>query len=54
MIAPRFPGEQIRQTYLMGGGVPAYVDIVQDYTCNGESTLKDLTDSLGFSKRRPN
>ena len=50
MIAPRFPGEQIRQTYLMGGGVPAYVDIVQDYTCNGESTLKDLTDSLGFSK----
>ena len=50
MIAPRFPGEQIRQTYLMDGGVPAYVDIVQDYSGNGNSILKNLTDSLGFSK----
>jgi len=50
MIAPRFPGEQIRKTFLMGGGVSAYVDIVQDYSGNGDSIIKNMTDSLGFSK----
>ena len=50
MIAPRFPGEQIRQTYLMGGGVAAYVDIFQDSSNDSDETLKVLTDALGFSK----
>jgi len=50
MIAPRFPGEQIRKTYLMDGGVTAYVDIFQDFSNNSAKTLELLTDALGFSK----
>tara|TARA_A100001015_G_scaffold57982_1_gene63828 strand:- start:7679 stop:8617 length:939 start_codon:yes stop_codon:yes gene_type:complete len=50
MIAPRFPGEQIRDTFLRGGGVPAFVDIAQDASGNAREILMNLTESLGFSK----
>ena len=49
MIAPRFPGEQIRQTFVAGGGVPAYVDVVQDYAKNAEQTLDLLCDAPGYA-----
>lgn len=50
MIAPRFPGEQIRETFKMGGGVPAYIDITKDSTGKAQETMATLVDSLGFSK----
>jgi ketol-acid reductoisomerase len=50
MIAPRFPGEQIRQTFISGGGVPAYVDVAQNFTNTADEILKKLTESLGFAK----
>ena len=50
MIAPRMPGEQIRSTFLNGGGVPAFVSIVQNYSQTAQNTLYEMTESLGFSK----
>ncbi len=50
MIAPRFPGEQIRTTYEMGGGVPAYIDIAKDSSGKASKTMAELVESLGFSK----
>lgn len=50
MLAPRFPGEQIRKTYLDNGGVPAYVDIHQDASTKASEKLSILADGLGFSK----
>jgi len=50
MIAPRFPGEPIRKTYLEGGGVPAYINIFQDSSGKADKKLNGLTEGLGFSK----
>ena len=50
MIAPRSPGEQIRQYYLKGHGVPAYVDIVKNSTGSAKKILSKLIRSLGFKK----
>lgn len=49
MMAPRFPGEQIRSTYLNGTGVPVYVDIVQDFSKNAQNTLDSLSKDLGYT-----
>lgn len=48
MMAPRFPGEQIRRTFLNESGVPAYVDIVQDFSKNAQNTLEKLSKDLGY------
>lgn len=50
MMAPRFPGEQIRQTFLAGGGVPVYVDIAQDFSNTAEAILESLCRDLGYTK----
>lgn len=50
MIAPRFPGRQIRDRYLLSSGVPAFVDIVQDSDGKAKKLCKVLCKSLGFSK----
>ena len=50
MMAPRFPGEQIRQTFVAGGGVPVYVDVVQDVTETAVQVLESLCRDLGYSK----
>lgn len=50
MIAPRYPGKQIRDEFLNSSGVPAFVDIIQDYTKDASKILKMLTLSLGFKK----
>ena len=50
MIAPRFPGEPIRKTFLEGGGVPAYVNIYQNSSGKADKKLNELTEGLGFSK----
>lgn len=49
MMAPRFPGEQIRQTFVEGGGVPVYVDVVQDASGTAEQILESLCKDLGYS-----
>ena len=50
MIAPRFPGRQIREYFLKGGGVPAFIDIAKDYDGDGKKIIKELCRSLGFEK----
>ena len=49
MMAPRFPGEQIRQTFVEGGGVPVYVDVVQDVSESSEQVLESLCKDLGYA-----
>jgi len=50
MIAPRFPGRQIRDEYIKSSGVPAFVDIIQDHKGEAKKWSKILCKSLGFSK----
>jgi ketol-acid reductoisomerase len=50
MIAPRFPGEQIRERFLKGSGVPAYIDIASDITGNANLIIQTLSKGLGFDK----
>ena len=50
MIAPRYPGQQIRDYYLQGSGVPAFVDIVKDVTSTGLPKTLALCKAIGFSK----
>lgn len=50
MIAPRFPGEQVRKCFENGSGVPAYVSVHQDISGKAEKTLNSLCADLGFSK----
>ena len=50
MIAPRYPGKQIRDSYLAGKGVPAFVDIVKDYSGQCKDATLALCDGIGFSK----
>ncbi|MDC3092780.1 hypothetical protein OA410_02145 [Paracoccaceae bacterium] len=50
MIAPRFPGAQVRKYFENGTGVPAYISVHQDISGNAESSLENLCTDLGFSK----
>ena len=50
MIAPRYPGQQIRDYYLEGSGVPAFIDIIKDITNMGLPRTLALCKAIGFSK----
>ena len=50
MLAPRMPGYPIRQKYQDGGGVPAFVDIIQDYTGFAQERILGFAKALGFTK----
>ncbi len=50
MIAPRYPGAQVRSRYLADSGVPAYTSVFQDYTGTAADVLKRLSKMLGFAK----
>lgn len=50
MIAPRYPGRQIRDAYLKSSGVPAFIDIVKDYNGDAKKICNLLCKSLGFKK----
>ena len=50
MIAPRYPGAQVRGRYLANHGVPAYINVTQDYTGHANDTLNSLCAKLGFDK----
>lgn len=50
MLAPRMPGRQIREYYLKGGGVPAFVDVIQDKTGLALERLLSLSRAAGFTR----
>jgi ketol-acid reductoisomerase len=50
MIAPRYPGAQVRGRYLQNHGVPAYINVTQDSTGQANETLDILCAKLGFDK----
>lgn len=50
MIAPRFPGKQVRERYLAQSGVPAYVSTYRNISGNASGVLENLCRLLGFHK----
>ncbi len=50
LLAPRMPGRQIRDYYLKGSGVPAFVDVVHDQSGQTLSLLLALGHAIGFSR----
>lgn len=50
MCAPRMPGRQIRDYYLKGDGVPAFVDVWQDATGKGWQKVLGLAKGMGFTR----
>lgn len=50
LLAPRMPGCHIREYFLKGGGVPAFIDVAQD--CSGEALKKLLAvaKAAGFTR----
>ena len=50
MIAPRYPGQQIRDTYLKKSGVPAFIDVVNDSSNNCLEKILGICKAIGFSE----
>jgi len=50
LLAPRMPGIPIRSHYLQGGGVPAFVDVHNDYTGKAKSVLLGIAKAIGFTR----
>jgi ketol-acid reductoisomerase len=50
LLAPRMPGEPIRDYYKKGGGVPAFVDVYQDYTGDAWDIVLSLAKGIGATK----
>jgi ketol-acid reductoisomerase len=50
MVAPKSPGEMVRRSYLLGGGVPALVAVYQDVS--GEALSKALAIAKGIGCTR--
>ncbi len=50
LLAPRMPGKQIRDYYLKDGGVPAFIDVVQDSTGKALPILLAVSKAAGFTR----
>lgn len=50
LLAPRMPGKPIRDYYLNGGGVPAFVDVYQDAEGKAWDIIKALALGIGATK----
>jgi ketol-acid reductoisomerase len=50
LLAPRMPGKQIREYYLRGSGVPAFVDVVRDASGGAWPILLALAKGMGFTR----
>ncbi len=50
LLAPRMPGRQIREYYLRGSGVPAFVDVGQDVTGCAWQAVLALAKGMGFTR----
>lgn len=47
LLAPRMPGDPIREYYLKGGGVPVFVDVYQNASGKAWEKLLGLSKSIG-------
>lgn len=50
LLAPRLPGQYVRERYLAGSGVPAYVDVDRDATGDGWARLLALAKGVGATR----
>lgn len=50
LMAPRMPGKYIRERYLRGWGVPVFIDVHQDYSEHGLSTVLALSKGIGATR----
>ena len=50
LLAPRFPGEPIRNYYKNGKGVPAFIDVINDYSNETLDKLLALGYAIGYSR----
>lgn len=50
LLAPRFPGAQVRGFFVEGHGVPAFVDIIQDKSGQALPRVLALGEALGFAR----
>lgn len=50
LLAPRMPGGPIREHYLKGGGIPAFIAVHQDASRKAKRILLALCKALGFTK----
>ncbi|MFH0771705.1 MAG: ketol-acid reductoisomerase [Candidatus Omnitrophota bacterium] len=50
MLAPRMPGHHIRNYFLNGAGVPAFLDVVQDKSGEAREKLLSLAKATGFTR----
>ena len=50
LLAPRMPGDPIREYYLKGSGVPAFVDVFNDHSNMAWSILLGVAKGIGATK----
>jgi ketol-acid reductoisomerase len=50
LLAPRMPGKPIREYYLKGSGVPAFIDVFQDATGEALAKALALAAAMGFTR----
>ncbi len=50
LMAPRMPGKYIRERYLNGWGVPVFIDVHQDHSGHGLSTVLALSKGIGATR----
>ena len=50
MVAPKGPGEAVRNSYLKGKGLPGLFAVHQDYTGSGRELALALSKAVGFSR----
>ena len=50
LLAPRMPGRPIREYYLRGSGIPAFVDVFQDASGSSWNTVLALAKGMGFTR----
>ena len=50
MVAPKAPGDKVRETYLRGYGVPSLVAVYQDYTGKALETALALAKGIGSTR----
>ncbi len=50
LLAPRFPGKPIREQYLAGKGVPAFIDVINDHSGKTLDKILAVGSYLGFGR----
>ena len=50
LLAPRMPGFPIRNNYIKGHGVPAFIDVIQDNSSQALENVLALAKAIGFTR----